>query len=256
MRTGARLPGEFCWINLLTPRSAEAREFFGTLLGWTFVGAPGYGHMVRAGGASIGGLFDHAGYDAPKWTPPTISVMVRVADAEESRAKVAELGGKASAVFDVLDQGRMAVCSDPTGAAFDLWETRDGKGTLADSSRHGVPSWFELVSTDTGRAAVFYSELFGWAPEPVPSMPGAKYTSFRLGEEHVGGMLALTPPMGFRSSRWTTYFTVNDIEATTRTAIELGASLRIPVLEIPRVGRFCGLTSPQGVTFHLIAYAR
>jgi len=36
MTTGIRKNGDFCWINVLTPRSAEAQEFFGKRLGWTF----------------------------------------------------------------------------------------------------------------------------------------------------------------------------------------------------------------------------
>ena len=46
MTTGTRRAGDFCWINMLTPRPAEAREFFGALLGWTYGEIPGMGHSV------------------------------------------------------------------------------------------------------------------------------------------------------------------------------------------------------------------
>ena len=36
MAMGIRKTGDFCWINMLTPRPAEAMEFFGRVLGWTY----------------------------------------------------------------------------------------------------------------------------------------------------------------------------------------------------------------------------
>lgn len=44
MTTGVRGPGEFCWINMLTPEPAKAREFFGSRLDWTSTEIPGMGH--------------------------------------------------------------------------------------------------------------------------------------------------------------------------------------------------------------------
>jgi len=32
---GTRSTGDFCWINMLTPQPAAAREFFSKLFGWT-----------------------------------------------------------------------------------------------------------------------------------------------------------------------------------------------------------------------------
>jgi predicted enzyme related to lactoylglutathione lyase len=56
--TALRKAGEFCWINLLTPRPAAAMEFFAAVLGWTYFETPGIGHGIRVGGRDIGGLFD------------------------------------------------------------------------------------------------------------------------------------------------------------------------------------------------------
>ena len=65
MTTGTRKSGEFCWINMLTPRPTEARAFFGKLLGWTYGEIPGMGHAVKVGGRDIGGLFDLEGPNTP-----------------------------------------------------------------------------------------------------------------------------------------------------------------------------------------------
>jgi len=70
MTTGTRKAGDFCWINMLTPNPAQAREFFGKLLGWTYVEMPGMGHRIQVGGRDIGGLFDLESPQTPKGMPP------------------------------------------------------------------------------------------------------------------------------------------------------------------------------------------
>jgi len=166
MATGMRKTGEFCWINMITPQPTEARDFFAKLLGWTYVELPGMGHAIQVGGRNIGGLFDLNGPNTPKGTPPFIGVMVKVDSADAACQKAIALGGTAKPAFDVMDQGRMAVCTDPNDAEFDVWEPKKGPGMDADSSHHGAPSWFETMTTDVDRAARFYAELFGWTPEP------------------------------------------------------------------------------------------
>jgi uncharacterized protein len=253
MATGIRKTGEFCWINMLTPQPIEARAFFGKLLGWTYVEIPGLGHNVQVGGRDIGGLFDLEGPNTPKGIPPSIGVMVKVDSADAICAKVTALGGKVKAAFDIMDNLRMAVCFDPNGANFDVWEPKKAFGTDVDSRLHGAPSWFETMTTDVDRAAKFYAELFGWTPEAVP-MPGSSYTAFKHGGADVAGMLQITPQMGELQPHWVTYFTVTDADKAAREAVQFGANLCMTMKDVPGACRFCGLTSPQGVTFRVVQY--
>jgi uncharacterized protein len=255
MKSGTRDAGEFCWINMITPRPAEAREFFNTLLGWTYVEIPGMGHRVQVSGRDIGGLFDLDGPSTPPGTPPLIGVMVKVDSADATVEKVGSLGGTAKPAFDIMDKLRMAVCDDPNGANFDVWQSKQGLGTDVDSAEHGAPSWFETLTTDVDRAATFYSGLFGWTPEKMPT-PALNYTVFKKGAAPVAGMLQITPEMGKMRPHWATYFTVNDADATAREAVKLGAEICMTMKDVPGVGRFCAVTSPQGVSFHVIQYTR
>ena len=253
MTTGSRKTGDFCWINILTPQPDSAREFFSTLLGWSYLELPGMGHRVQVGGRDIGGVFNLDGPNTPPGTPPGIGVMVKVDNADAMVTKVNALGGTAQPAFDIGPSGRMADCRDPLGANIDLWQPNQSAGMEADSTLHGAPSWFETMTTDTERASAFYTQLFGWTTEVMP-MPGAPYTSFRLDTDFIAGMMQITPDMGTMPPHWRVYFTVNDVDAMARDAVALGGSIFVPVREIPAVGRFCGIISPQGVMFYAIQY--
>ena len=255
MAQGTRKIGDFCWMNMLTPEPEKARAFFAELLGWTYGEMPGLGHGVRVGGHDVGALFDVKSERTPEGSEPQIGVVLKVASADATVAKVNAEGGKAEPAFDVMDAGRLAVCRDPDGAEFDVWEPKNEHGSEVDGAEHGAPSWFELFAKDHERSASFYAAVFGWQPGVMP-MPELTYTIFKLGEDYVGGMLGITPAMGELAPHWATYFTVRDVEATARRAVELGAELFFAPKDVPNVGRFCGIRSPQGVPFYAMQYAR
>lgn len=258
MAAGVRKAGEFCWINILTPRPDSARAFFGTLLGWGYAEMPGIGHRVQVGGRDVGGLFDLDGPMTPPGTPPGIGLMVKVEGADATSARAAELGGAGKPGFDIgapgRATGRMAECADPTGAAFDIWEPKSMPGTDVDSSLHGAPSWFECMTPDVERATRFYESLFGWSAETT-SMPEFTYTTFRMNDAPVSGMMGITPDMGPMPPHWGVYFTVDDADAAARHAGELGGTVHVPLMDVEGVGRMCGITSPEGVMFYVITYA-
>lgn len=253
--TGERKPGQFSWINMLTPETAASRDFFGRVLGWTYNELPGMGHIVLVKGEAVGGLWDLHGPNTPSGTRPYIGVMVKVASTDGTAAKVASLGGEAKPPFDVMDQGRMAVCFDPNGAEFDIWESRKGPGMTGDPRDHGMPSWFECLTRNVDRGRKFYEGLFGWTSETSDMPGGYSYTTFKLGKEYVAGMMGITPEMGAMKSHWAVYFTVDKVDDTVALATSLGGQNTMPAMDIPNVGRIAGLASPQGVVFYVITNA-
>ncbi len=255
MATGTRRAGDFCWINMLTPKPTEAREFYRTLLGWDYVEMPGMGHRIQVGDVDIGGIFDVNGPNTPPGARATIGVMVKVANADATCAKVTSLGGVAKAAFDIMRAGRMAVCTDPTGVEFDIWEAKNMQGTMVDSAVHGAPSWSELYTSDDARADMFYCELFGWA-STSESFLGLSYTTFSLDGIDVAGMMQLSAEMGAMPPRWVTYFTVDDVDEAARLAVSLGATLCVNLHDVPGIGRFCGIVSPQGIVLYVIQRKR
>ena len=51
---------------------------------------------------------------------------------------------------------------------------------------------------------------------------------------------------------WGAYVTVDDADATAKTAENLGAKLLLPPTDIPKVGRFCVIQDPQGAVINAI----
>jgi predicted enzyme related to lactoylglutathione lyase len=253
MTVGNRRPGDFCWINMLTPDLEKARGFFGEVLGWSTPEMPGLGYKVQVSGRDIGGMFDVVSPRTPNGTAPVIGVMVKVENADAMAAKVRELGGRAEDAWDVGPAGRMAVCHDPNGAQFDLWQPKQLQGTDVDTMVHGAASWFETITPDSARVCDFYSKLFGWKMKLTP-VPNVSYTEAWLGEVPIGGIMQQTPEMAHMKPAWGTYFAVTDADKAARDAARLGGMVCVPVTPIPNVGRFCCLASPQGVVFSVIEY--
>ncbi|MEO7520434.1 MAG: VOC family protein, partial [Gemmatimonas sp.] len=104
------------------------------------------------------------------------------------------------------------------------------------------------------RAKTFYTSLFGWTAQEQ-QMGEMVYTTFSLGARPVAGMLAITPEMGPMPPFWATYFTVDDPDETVRLASSLGATIDIPPTDIPGIGRFAAIKSPQAVWFYVIKYS-
>ena len=106
----------------------------------------------------------------------------------------------------------------------------------------------ELNTTDVKKAKDFYSKLFEWKLEDMPS-PGGDYTMIRVGEGTGGGMTK--NPVPGAPSFWLAYVLVDDIQASTKKAKSLGANVMKDVTEIPDYGSFSVLADPTGAHFAL-----
>ena len=255
VNTGVRKAGQFCWFNMLTSDSADAREFYATLLGWTYQELPGVGHIVVVAGNPVGGVWDVNSPQTPPGTKPYIGVTIKVESADAAADKVKSLGGDTQPPFDVMEAGRMAVCYDPTGVEFDVWQGKSSPGMSGDARKHGMPSWIECATTDAEKGKQFYDGLFGWTDETMPLPTGMNYTPFKLGEEYVAGMYQLTPDMAGMKPAWSVYFSVDKVDETVDLAKSLGGQNFMPAIDIPHVGRIAGISSPQGVMFYAITNA-
>ena len=253
--TPSYAPGTFCWVELATTDGEAAKKFYTGLFGWTIDDRPmGPGMvytMLNLDGKNAGALYKMEQDMITQGVPSHWSSYVLVTSADESAAKAKELGATVLAgPFDVQTHGRMAVIQDPTGAVFALWQPNDNKGAGVVNVANSF-CWNELMTTDTTKDGDFYTGLFGWGKDTQNFGP-LEYTMFQNGERPAGGMLKITPEMGPIPPNWLVYFAVDDCDAKTQKAKELGGSVMKPPDDIPGIGRFSILTDPQGAAFALI----
>jgi uncharacterized protein len=137
------LPGVPCWVDTSQPDPEVAVAFYGGLFGWDFEDAmpPGsagkyYIARLRGGDVAAVGSQPQGQSQRAVW-----NTYVWVESADEVVSKVIGAGGRVVVEpVDVLDAGRMAVFTDPEGAAFWVWQAR--QGGLRRSAQHGqCGSW-------------------------------------------------------------------------------------------------------------------
>jgi predicted enzyme related to lactoylglutathione lyase len=243
-------PGAFSWVELATTDQNAAKGFYGKLFGWTFrdepIG-PGEVYMTfQLAGRPVAAAYTLDSKRHPG-VPPHWMVYVATADADETARRTVELGGKVeTAPFDVMELGRMAVLSDPTGAALSVWQAKTHRG-LAVHNEPGSFCWGQLNTNDTARAEAFYTALFGWTAK-TGSDATMTYTEWLLGGAPIGGMMAF--PEGAQAPPyWLAYFAVADCDAMAEKAASLGAKTYVPPTDIAGTGRFAVFGDPQGATF-------
>ncbi|MGA9857238.1 MAG: VOC family protein, partial [Solirubrobacteraceae bacterium] len=262
-----------CWVDTSQPDPEAAVAFYAGLFGWDFEDAmpPGSdgryfvgrlrGGDVAAVGSQPPGALSGAAWNTYIW--------VKSADAVVAEVIVA--GGQVvSDPFDVMDAGRMAVVTDPEGAAFCVWEARSHKGAQI-VNEPGSLNFNSLNTRDPGAAKAFYGSVFGWEPLDLPGgvamfrLPG--YGDFlmqsdpELRERQAASGAA---PEGFADvvatlnpiadgqpdvpAHWSVTFAVDDADATAQRAAALGGRVLVAPFDAPWV-RMTVLSDPQGATF-------
>jgi len=123
--------------------------------------------------------------------------------------------------------------------------------------KHGVFSWNELMTTNLEAAKVFYSKLFGWTFEESTVTTGETYVVAKDGAAMLAGMFLKTKDVPEHvPPHWGAYVTVDDADASAKQAEALGATIVLPLTDIPDVGRFCVVQDPQGAVFSIITYEK
>lgn len=118
----------------------------------------------------------------------------------------------------------------------------------------GTPSFTDLTTPDTDAAQQFYGTLFGWSYESNdtgnPDMP---YIMAMQDGKAIAGLMKLTPEMasGGMPPVWSTYVTVGDVDASTKKAAGLGATVLSEPMDVMTAGRMSVLADPQGAVFCL-----
>jgi predicted enzyme related to lactoylglutathione lyase len=106
----------------------------------------------------------------------------------------------------------------------------------------------ELHTKDVAAAKKFYSTLFGWKLEDMPMPDGSgSYTMISVGEGTGGGMMKNPDPNV--PPHWLAYVGVDDIEASTKRAQELGGKVHLGVTKVGDFGLMSVIQDPTGAYF-------
>ena len=143
----------------------------------------------------------------------------------------------------------MAVFQDPSGAFISAWQATRMGGFQTDGAN--AFGWAEISARGIDRVLPFYQRVFGWTPKPTGS-PEQPYTEFQVDGESIGGaveMNAMAP--ADMPSYWLVYFTVDDVDATYRKALDAGAREMLAPMDFPG-GRMAMVSDPQGAAFGLM----
>jgi uncharacterized protein len=243
------------WVELSSPDLDSSIEFYGALFGWEVPESEnaeqtgGYRLALKSGRPAAGMMPQMQEGQPPAWT-----TYVSVDDASATAAAVTDAGGTVLAEpMEVLDLGTMAIFADPTGAVFGVWQPGAfaGAGVVNEP---GAISWNELNTRDLAAAKEFYGPVFGWTFEDNDMGEAGTYTTIKLGEDMVGGILDMNSrgvPEAV-PAHWQAYFAVEDTDATLEKAKQSGGGVMVEPMEVP-AGRFAILTDPHGAGFAVIA---
>jgi predicted enzyme related to lactoylglutathione lyase len=112
--------------------------------------------------------------------------------------------------------------------------------------------WLELATTDQGAAKKFYSNLFGWVSADFPMGPGEVYTLFRLGDRDAGtAAYTLRKEQKGMPPNWSIYVAVENVDASTKRASELGGKVCMQPFDVFDMGRMAVVQDPTGAAFCL-----
>lgn len=115
------------------------------------------------------------------------------------------------------------------------------------SYAHGIPSYVDLGAPDVGRAAAFYSALFGWDFAAVgPAEETGGYQQAMLRGKVVAG---LGPAQDPGPPRWSTYVTVDDVDKAAAAATGAGGSVLVEPMDVLTAGRMAVVADPTGAVF-------
>ncbi|MBB5869988.1 putative enzyme related to lactoylglutathione lyase [Allocatelliglobosispora scoriae] len=238
-------PGAPNWLDLGTTDVDGARDFYGEIFGWTLVDlgpeAGGYGFFLKDG-KQVAGIGPAT--DADRGT--SWSTYFATDDVDAVAARVETHGGKVIVPpEDVMDQGRMAVFTDPAGAFFSSWQPAAHHGAELVAAV-GAMAWVELSTTDAAAAAAFYPAVLPASARDIEMGPGMTYTLLNVDDHAVAGIMQVES----EAPRWGVYFDVADCDAVADRAISLGATEMLR--EDSPAGRMATLVDPQGGIFSII----
>lgn len=159
--------GVTSWVDLEHQDVDAAKRFYGGLFGWTFTratppGIPFQYLIAELDGQDVGGLGGPSDPSGEGPGQPTWNTYVAVDDIHAVATAVESAGGQVlHPPTKAGEGGSNAVCADPDGVQFRLWQADKRLGAQV-TNVPGSWNFSDLAATDPRASARFYTEVFGW----------------------------------------------------------------------------------------------
>lgn len=113
----------------------------------------------------------------------------------------------------------------------------------------GVFCWVDLMAHDIEAAKRWYSQLFGW--EMTPTDADMQYSNAMQGGEMVAGIGGMPDDMKAQGipAVWSSYAWTEDCAKLEATALEHGAKVLMPTMQIGEFGSMAFFMDPGGAPF-------
>lgn len=238
------------WVDLSSPDPGVAADFYASLFGWECPEGPpetgGY-RLCTLGGRRVAGIGPQMNPGPPAW-----GTYVNTADADAVAQRTTAAGGQVLVgPMEVMDAGKMAIISDPTGAVIGVWQPAAHLGAEV-VNEPGSWCWSELVATDLDASIAFCTQVFGWGVDRNPPEGPVQYVEWKADGRSVSGAMPKPPTMPASvPAYWGVYFCVSDTDATAASIAELGGNIMVPPTDI-EPGRFALATDPTGAMFSVL----
>ena len=112
--------------------------------------------------------------------------------------------------------------------------------------------WHEVYVPDAGAAIDFYTKALDFGTQEFDMGSMGTYKMLTKNGQGVAGVLSTTEmKMDGIPPHWATYIAVDDVDARLAKCQELGATVVVPPMDIPTVGRMSLIADPQGARIWL-----
>ena len=124
---------------------------------------------------------------------------------------------------------------------------------MPEFSKHepGTFCYVELATNDPAASGKFYTELFGWSRDDQDMGEYGIYTQYQLDGKIVAAQYKISTDQEAMDvpPNWGQYVTVNDADATSAKAAELGGTVAMGPMDVMDYGRMSILADPSGAVF-------
>lgn len=126
------------------------------------------------------------------------------------------------------------------------------------SMKHGEFCWTEIATNDAEKCIRFYTNVFGWSFQKGDGAEGMAYNEFSTGgDQPVGGLYQIDPQWFGGNpppAHFMNYVMVDDVDAATTKASDLGATVVRGPMDVPGVGRMAVIADPTGAHISLFRW--